>query len=119
MHLAFASKPGTRALFTEPTNLFFFFSKIFIKNGSHCTIHTFKNYFTTVFLIFNNKRYPNRLLILIQSHKFDTTLHLLHSFPLSFFCFLVIIYFFNAEEKISCAHPIRPIFYRHVNFTCV
>ena len=39
-----------------------FFSKIFIKNGSHNTIHIFKNYFTTVFLVFSfqqNKRYLN------------------------------------------------------------
>ena len=30
-----------------------FFSKIFIKNGSHGTIHIFKNYFTTVFSVFS------------------------------------------------------------------
>ena len=30
-----------------------FFIKTFIKNGSHSTIHTFKNYFATVFLVFN------------------------------------------------------------------
>ena len=33
-----------------------------IKNGSHGTIYTFKNYFTTVFLVFNfsnNKFNPN------------------------------------------------------------
>ena len=31
----------------------FFFTKTFIKNGSHCIIHTFKNYFTIMFSIFN------------------------------------------------------------------
>ena len=31
----------------------FLFSKNFIKNGSHDTIHTFKNYFTIVFLVFS------------------------------------------------------------------
>ena len=34
-----------------------------IKNGSHGTIHTFKNYFTTVLSVFsfnNNKLNPNR-----------------------------------------------------------
>ena len=41
------------------------FSNFFIKNGSHSTIYTFKNYFATVFsvLIFSfskNKLYPNR-----------------------------------------------------------
>ena len=31
----------------------FFFNKTFIKNGSHSTIHTFKNYFATVFSVFS------------------------------------------------------------------
>ena len=48
---------GSRALFMGPTNLFF--SKIFIKNESHDTIHTFTNYFITIFSVFNNKQYPN------------------------------------------------------------
>ena len=29
------------------------FSKFFIKNESHCIIHTFKSYFTTMFSVFN------------------------------------------------------------------
>ena len=29
------------------------FNNFFIKNWSHGTIHTFKNYFTTVFLVFS------------------------------------------------------------------
>ena len=37
----------SRALFTGSTNLFF--SKTFITNGSHSTIHTFKKYFATMF----------------------------------------------------------------------
>ena len=48
------------------------FNNFFIKNESHSTIHTFKNYFTTVFSIFGfqfsifskNKLYPNRPLII-------------------------------------------------------
>ena len=43
---------GSRTLFTGPTNLFFL-NKIFIKNGSHSNIHTFENYFTTVFSVFS------------------------------------------------------------------
>ena len=38
------------------------YSKKKIKNGSHGTIHTFKNYFVTVFSVFNfskNKLYSN------------------------------------------------------------
>ena len=36
------------------------FSNFFIKNWSHGTIHTFKNYFTIVFSVFSkNKLYPN------------------------------------------------------------
>ena len=39
-----------------------FFNKTFIKNRFYGTIHTFKNYFATVFSDFSfqqNKRYPN------------------------------------------------------------
>ena len=54
------------ALFTDPTNSTFY--QLFIKNGSHSTIHTFKNYFATVFSVFSfqfqqNKFYPNRPII--------------------------------------------------------
>ena len=48
------------ALFMGPTATLF--KKKKIKNGSHGTIHTFKNYFVTVFSVFNfskNKLYPN------------------------------------------------------------
>ena len=41
-----------------------FFNKIFIKNGSHGTIYTFKNYFVIVFSVFNKissiQKYHNR-----------------------------------------------------------
>ena len=42
------------------------FSNFFIKNWSHGTIHTFKNYFATVLLVLSfqqNKQYPNGLLL--------------------------------------------------------
>jgi len=39
------------ALFTDPQRLYS--EKIYIKNGSHDTIHTFKNYFNIVFSVFN------------------------------------------------------------------
>ena len=55
-----------RALFTDPQIPLF--SNFFIKNGSHCTIHTFKNYFATVFSVSifsfsKNKLNPNEPLI--------------------------------------------------------
>ena len=53
---------GSHTLFTRPTSTEF--NKIFIKTGFHSTIHTFKNYFAIVFSVFNNKRYPNKPLIL-------------------------------------------------------
>ena len=45
-----------------------FFINFFIKNGSHNTIYTFKNYFATVisaksFQFQQNKSYPNRPLV--------------------------------------------------------
>ena len=48
------------ALFTGPTATLF--RKKYIKNGSHGTIHAFKNYFAIVFSVFSfqqNKRYLN------------------------------------------------------------
>ena len=57
---------GSRALFTGLVSMES--GKINFKTRSHGIIHTFKNYFTTVFLVFNNKRYPNRLLVLNGSH---------------------------------------------------
>jgi len=46
---------GSHALFTGLTSTEKHKSNF--KIGSHSTIHTFKNYFVTVFSIFNNKRY--------------------------------------------------------------
>ena len=45
---------GSHVLFTRPQTSFF--NKIFIKNGSDGTIHTFKNYFATVFSVFSKIR---------------------------------------------------------------
>ena len=48
---------GSHALFIRPASIFF--HKNNFKTGSHGTSHTFKNYFVTVFSVFNNKWYPN------------------------------------------------------------
>ena len=58
---------GSRALFTGPISNFF--NKSNFKTGSHDTIHKFKNYFTTVFLVFINKRYPN-IPLTLKMHVF-------------------------------------------------
>ena len=34
--------------------------KFNFKTGFHGTIDIFKNYFVTIFLVFSNKRYPNK-----------------------------------------------------------
>ena len=47
----FHGEQCTYVLFTDPQ--ISLFSNIFIKNRSHGTIHTFKNYFITMFSIFN------------------------------------------------------------------
>jgi len=46
--------------YSQDPQVLFFNSKNNFKTRSHDIIHTFKNYFTAVFSIFNNKRYPNR-----------------------------------------------------------
>ena len=61
-----------RALFTDPQISFFI--NFFIKNGSHSTIYTFKNYFVTVISVISfqfqqNKSYPNRPLVSCQVCK--------------------------------------------------
>ena len=57
----------SRALFKRPISIFF--NKIFIKIGFHGIIHTFKNYFATVFSVFSNKQYPNRPLVSSGFHE--------------------------------------------------
>ena len=51
VHTGMALFSGSRALFTGPT--ISLFSNFFIKNESHGTIYAFKNYFATMFLVFN------------------------------------------------------------------
>ena len=52
------------------------FSNFFIKNWSHGTIYTFKDYFATIFLVFNfqfqqNKFYPNGPITIFQFKDFS------------------------------------------------
>ena len=57
-------------LFTGLTSTLF--TKFFIKNGFHDTIHTFKNYFTTVFSVFSGIQMDYKL-------KFSTCPKLTHT----------------------------------------
>ena len=61
------------ALFMGPTATLF---RKNIKNGSHGTIHTFKNYFTTVFSVFSfskNKLYLNGPFVPLFQMKWEST----------------------------------------------
>ena len=66
------TKSAVNSAFTVPqTSLF---NHFFIKNRFHGIIHIFKNYFTTVFSIFNfqfqqNKFYPNHIYQTKQENK--------------------------------------------------
>ena len=67
--LTFSREQYIRVLFTDPQISFFI--NFFIKNGSHGTIYTFKNYFITVISVISfqfqqNKSYPNRPLMLLE-----------------------------------------------------
>ena len=55
-HLCFLV--GSYALFMRLASMKKYKSNF--KTGPHDTIHTFKNYFTIAFSVFNNKQYPNR-----------------------------------------------------------
>ena len=62
----FCFSSGSHALFMGPIGTLFKEKKNF-KTGSYSIIHTFKNYFATVFSIFSfqqNKRYPSTLFVL-------------------------------------------------------
>ena len=73
------------ALFMDPQITFF--NNFFIKNGSHGTIYTFKNYFATVFSVFNfqfqqNKFYPNRPIMWILYFSLMTATTTIHFYRL-------------------------------------
>ena len=53
------------------------FSHLFIKNGSHSTIYTFKNYFTTVFSVFSFSKISYIQMDLIYLYFFKETYLLL------------------------------------------
>ena len=55
--LTFPVNSAWCALFTDPQ--ISLFSNFFIKNGSHGTIHTFKNYFAKMFSVSSFQLYPN------------------------------------------------------------
>ena len=77
---------GSRALFTRPASMDF--SKINFKTKSHDTIHTFKNYFVTIFSIFSNKRYPN---IPLMFDKFPCFIFFVGWFFLKIIIIIIII----------------------------
>ena len=52
------------------------------KTWSHRTIHIFKNYFVTVFSVFNNKQYLNRPLFFLLIHIYSYTSFNFFTFPL-------------------------------------
>ena len=83
-----------RVLFTNPQILFFI--NFFIKNGSHDTIYTFKNYFATVisaisFQFQQNKSYPNRPLLSLSDTNAVTILANLAIFP-SYWLTIMLLY---------------------------
>ena len=73
--------------------IIFFFNKIFIKNRSQDTIHTFKNYFVTMFSVFSSKWYPNRSLSSFTSVSIQ-----------KFVYFIIIIFFFFTQPFLKTFH---------------
>ena len=87
----FSATCGFRALFTNPQ--ISFFNNFFIKNGSHGTIYTFKNYFVTLFFSFS-------VFSCIQTDPYSS------DFPLSsFFPIFGIKRFGELSEKTPDPHP--------------
>ena len=92
------------ALFMGLTTILF---KKKIKNGTHSIIHTFKNYFVTVFSVFSfnkNKLYPNGPVQKKTKKKIYNLASHLQSFPLSHVVFL--LSFFNLLSLNYCFQKI-------------
>ena len=64
------------------------FNNFFIKNGSHSTTYTFKNYFVTIFSIFNNILEMIRVhMILLFVFIYEKTMYIVkHTLILKNFC---------------------------------
>ena len=80
--LTFSSEQCIRALFMDPQILFFI--NFFIKNWSHGTIYTFKNYFATVisaisFQFQQNKSYPNRPQVFLRKES-RAAMHVIYKY---------------------------------------
>ena len=73
----FSYKQCTCTLLMDPQTLFF--NNFFIKNVSHNTIYTFKNYFVIVFSVFS---------FLFQKNKFYSNKH-------------EVVFFFFKTEKVE------------------
>ena len=80
--LTFSSEQCIRALFMDPQ--ISLFSNFFIKNGSHDTIHTFKNYFAIVFSVSatissiqTDPLYVNPVIINVSFTAFDVKTYVL------------------------------------------
>ena len=93
--LTFLQQTVHHVLFMDPQ--ISLFSNFFIKNGSHGTIYTFKNYFATVisaisFQFQQNKSYPNRPLVLVWIHVCVLN-------PSAFCVFVLFFFFFTRFGK--------------------
>ena len=83
--LTFLSQTVHYVLFMDPQ--ISLFRNFFIKNGSHGTIYTFKNYFATVISAINfqfqqNKSYPNRPLIpIILKNNYISSIIAMNGIP--------------------------------------
>ena len=88
---------GSWALFMRPAT--WKKCKFNFKIGSHSTSHIFKNYFVIVFLVFNNKRYPNKPLVFTNQYIYLSYLIILDKNVYSFFLFL--FFFFDLIECVS------------------
>ena len=92
------------ALFMDPQISFFI--NFFIKNGSHSTIYTFKNYFATVILAISfqfqqNKSYPNTPLEITR-----TACVLFHDWHFGIWFFFLFLFFWHVGFDMF-THAIR------------
>ena len=79
------------------------------KYGSHRTIHIFKNYFVTVFSVFNNKRYSNRPLFFLLVHIYSYTSFNFFTFPLPLYLHTILNFTITIPSFFSLFYILTPL----------
>ena len=101
-NIIFCFSSGSHALFMRPTSTLF--RKKNFKTGSHDTIHTFKNYFVTVFSVFSKisgiQTHPKEYFLSLKFFPYN--LNTLAIYVLFIYLFILVLYFLLIPSQFVC-----------------